>query len=652
MSTLPGATANKLMTNTWLDDKISPKYTTFPFLTFSITWKLTYGTTTTVTTTKTCKYNAIGIDGDDRIIYGITDWTHHAGVTDSNFSTNKVGHPQMAAWGNVLSIFYLPIINAQLSISRLLELAEFPITEVHAHLGNLPIGVYTLSQIQYAISSMGTIAFTNPRIMSSVEKYFYMVSNGGVEYGGNKINNDGTPPSAITPYIEGEANSSKRVITYKDYNNIFTGTSGDSLKCVREDVNDFNEVTYYAVPGAVYTAYYGPSHASNVKPQFGVDLTQTTRVTIIPPTMTGLQKWNKENTDVNTAVIIPCLNLNMGGLDKQMSIGSGKDPKLNALDIFWNLENKTTTYIYTTNGFFGKCTRLDNDGSGALLGQSIVNPMLADKNIKIYPGDIFGRQPYMTPSILQDSPYDIYKVSYLPFSTAMQYYKHPTINRRLTLADGLDSKTIGGTTYAVVPVIYIPSTIAMYGASGSCNVTLTTSANGYPMVNISFTQMIFYIYKYAYGNLSSVVGNNATQRVGYDEIRDMSAFLNQLNTKSNFTGTMNYTQRDNKGTTKSYRVRITPNVTFTASSDSSGNVILKANAQNYSTSLYNGSIPTATTIGTSNVTFNSIDVDGFLIGSVSSSERTTNTSFTVWSGNGSTTSSASLTNVIGDFDYE
>lgn len=652
MSTLPGATANKLMTNTWLDDKISPKYTTFPFLTFSITWKLTYGTTITATTTKTCKYNAIGISGDDRIIYGITDWTHHAGVTDSNFSTNKVGHPQMAAWGNVLSIFYLPIINAQLSISRLLELAEFPITEVHAHLVNLPIGVYTLSQIQSAISSMGTIAFTNPRIMSSVEKYFYMVSNGGVEYGGNKINYDGTPPSAITSYIEGEANSSKRVITYKDYNNIFTGTSGDSLKCVREDVDDFNEVIYYAVPGMVYTAYYGPSSANNVRPLYGVDLNQTSSVKIIPPTMTGLQKWNKENTGLDAATIVPALNLNRGGLDKQTHIGNGNDTKLNALNIFWNFENKTTTYIYTTTAFFGKCTRLDNDGSGALLSQSGVNTMFADENIKIYPGDIFGRQPYMTPSILQDSPYDIYKVSYLPFSIAIQYYKHPTINRRLTLADGLDFKTIGGTSYAVVPVIYIPSTIAMYGASGSCNVTLTTSANGYPMVNISFTQMTFYIYKYAYGNLSSVVGNNATQRVGYDEIRDMSAFLNQLNTKSNFTGTMNYTQRDNKGTTKSYTVRITPNVTFTASSDSSGNVILKANAQNYSTSLYNGSIPTATTIGTSNVTFNSIDVDGFLIGSVSSSERTTNTSFTVWSGNGSTTSSASLTNVIGDFDYE
>ena len=648
MSTLPGATANKLMTNTWLDDKISPKYTTFPFLTFSITWKLTYGTTITATTTKTCKYNAIGIDGDDRIIYGITDWTHNAGVTDSNFSMNKVGHLQMAAWGNVLSIFYLPIINAQLSISRLLRLAEFPITEVHAHLGNLPIGVYTLSQIQSAISSKGTIAFTNPSMMTSVEKYFYMVSNGGVEYGGNKINYDGTPPSAITPYIKGEANSSKRVITYKDYNNIFTGTSGDSLKCVREDVNDFNEVTYYAVPGAVYTAYYGPSHASNVMPQFGVDLNQTTSVTIIPPTMTGLQKWNKENTGTNTATIIPVLNLNRGGLDKQMLIGNGIDTKLNALNIFWNLEDKRTTYIYATTAFFGKCTLLDNDGSGSLLGQSVKNPMLADKDLKIYPGDIFGRQPYMTPSILQDSPYDIYKVSYLPYNLATQYYKHPTMNRRLTSSDGLASKTIGGTSYAVVPVIYIPSTIAMYSATGSCNVTLTTTTT----VNISFTSnRKFYIYKYAYGNLSTVVGNNATQRVGYDEIRDMSAFLNQLNSTSDFTGKMNYTQRDSVGKTRSYIMSFTPNVTFTASSDSSGYLILTANAQNYSNSLYNGYVPTATTIGTSEIRFNSVDIDGFLIGSVTSAERIANTSFPVWTGYGAT-SSASLTNVIGDFDYE
>jgi hypothetical protein len=649
MSTLSGAIANKLMTNTWLDDKISPKYTTFPFLTFNITWKLTYGTTTT---TKTCKYNAIGIDGDDRIIYGITDWTHNAGVTDSNFSTNKVGHSEMAAWGNVLSKFYLPIVNDIPSIEFLLALAKFPITEVHAHLGNLPIGTYKLSQIQSAISSMGTIDISNSKIMASVEKYIYKVSNGGVEYGGNKINYDGTPPSVITPYIEGEANSSKRVITYKDYNNIFTGTSGDSLKCVREDVNDFNEVIYYAVPGMVYTAYYGPGHASNVRPLHGVDLNQTSSVTIIPPTMTGLQKWNKENTGLDDATIIPVLNLNRGGLDKQINIGNGNNTKLNALNIFWNFEDKKTTYIYATTAFFGKCTRLDNDGSGALLGQAGTNPMFADKDIKIYPGDIFGRQPYMTPSILQDSPYDIYKVSYLPFSTAIQYYKHPTMNRSLTSSDGLDYKTIGGNSYAVIPVIYIPSTISMISATGSCNVTLTTTTT-YPTVNISFTSnRQFYIYKYAYGNLSFISGNNASQRVHYNEIFDMSAFLNQLNTKSNFTGTMNYTQLNSEGYPRSHTLKFTPKVTFTASSDSSGNLLLTANAQNYSSEpLYNGYLASATTIGTSEIRFNSVDIDGFLIGVVSSYERTTNTSFAVWTGTGGT-SSASLTNVIGDFDYE
>lgn len=650
MSTLSGATANKLMTNTWLDDKISPKYTTFPFLTFSITWKLTSGN---YTTTKTCKYNALNISGVDRIIYGITDWTHNAGITDSAFTTGSLEHSRMAMWGRVLSMCYLPVINNQTSISYLLELAEFPITKVQEHLGNLPIGTYTLSQIQSAISSMGTITVLNSREMSSIEKYFYRVSNGGVEYGGNKINYDGTPPSAITSYISGEPNTSKRVITYKDYNNIFTGTSGNSLKCVREDVNDFNEVIYYAVPGTVYTTYYGPGHASNVCPLHGVDLNQTTRVTIIPPTMTGLQKWNKENAGFNAAHIIPVLNLNKGGLDKQMFIGNGEsDTKLNALNIFWNLENKPA-YGFATTAFFGKCTRLDNDGSGSLLGASGAN-LLADKDMKIYPGDIFGRQPYMTPSILQDSPYDIYKVSYLPFSTAVQYYKHPTMNRYLTSSDGLDSKTIDGTSYAVVPVIYIPSTIRMYSSMGSCVVTLTPTQNSFPLADISFTSnMKFYIYKYAYGNLSSVSNNNNTQRVYYDDIRDMSAFLNQLNSKSNFTGTMDYTQRDSVGDTRSYTAKFTPKVTFTASSDSSGYLILTANAQNYSNlALYNGYDPILTTIGTTRVVFNSVDIEGFLIGGVSSTERTTHTSFTVWTHSGGGTSSASLTNVIGDFDNE
>lgn len=659
MSTLSGAIANKLMTNTWLDDKISPKYTTFPFLTFSITWKLTSGS---YTTTKLCTYKAMTINIDDRIVYGITNCTHSAGII--NPSSSVTSHGILAAWGDVLSKFYLPIINGTPTIEQILEVAEFPITKVQEYLGNLPIGTYTLSQIQSAISLNGTIDVINRVEISDIEKYFYKVSNSGVEYGGNKINYDGTPPSEITSYISGEANSSKRVITYKDYNNIFTGLSGGSLRGVREDWDDFNEVTYYAVIGNVYTTYYGPDHGSNVNALTtgGVDLTENSTPIIIPPTITGLDHWN-QNAGADAYNTSPYLSLNVGGSNRHMTIGSGSSTssiyELNARDIAWNyVSNKATHKYYAPGssggyGFFGKCERNDNDAMSATLGVSVKANIKMEKDTKIYPGDIFGRQPYITPSILQDLSFDICKVSYLPYNLATQYYKHPTIDRSITSSDGLDSKTIGGTSYAVVPVIYIPSTIAMYSVTGSCNVTLTTTTT-YPTVNISFTSnRQFYIYKYAYGNLSSVSGNNATQRVLYNEIFDMSAFLNQLNSTSDFTGTMNYTQKNSGGQTISYTHKFTPKVTFTASSDSSGNLLLTANAQNYSSgSLYNGYIPTATTIGTSEVRFNSVDINGFLIGVVSSYERTTNTSFAVWTGTGNGTSSASLTNVIGDFDYE
>lgn len=654
MSTLSGATANQLMTNTWLDDKISPKYTTFPFLTFSITWKLKCGT---YTTTKICKYNAISIS-DSRILYGVTNCTHSAGITEAGYNPSITQHFTMSYWGGILSTFYLPIITTNITIGDLLLQAEFQVTEVSNSV-DLPLGVYRLSELQYAISSKGTITFENSTTKTSIEKYIYIVSNSGVEYGGNKFNYNGTPPSSITSYISGEANSSKRVITYKDYNNIFTGTASSSKKCVREDVNDFNVVTYYAVIGAVYTTYNGPDHANNVNALTagGVDLSQNSSCVIIPPTITGLSKWNEANGAGEPAVIYSYLNLNRGGLNKQTTISNGNDQyALNVHDIAWNYESNKAKYEYSDSGkvfaFFGRYLRYDNDGSGSALGSSTRTGLIASENRKIYPGDIFGRQPYITPSILQDSTYDIYKVSYLPYSDAVQYYRHPTMNRSITSSDGLASKSINGTSYAVVPIIYIPSTIRMYTSSGTCSVSVSIEANGYHKLNATFTQnRTFYVYKYAFGNRTAVSGHNSLQRVKESDIWDIDKFLNQLNSGSKFNGEINYTQTQN-GVVREYKKTFTPTVTWTKSKDSSGYLILYASAQNYSVQVYNGYIPNSTTVGASSIKLTSSGVDGFLVGSVSSTERTTDTTITVWSGNGGGTSSASLTNVIGDFDNE
>lgn len=659
MSTLSGATANKLMTNTWLDSKISPQYTKYPFLTFSITWKLTYGTrTSSVYATRTCKYNAISVGSDHRIIYGVTSSTYSAGITDANFNSSVTSHYVLSAWSEVLSQFYLPIISGNVTIGNLLEYAEFQVATADDK-ASLAVGSYTLAQLQNAISSKGTITANNTTAKTTLEKDFIQVTNAGVKYGGNCISNTGTPPSTITKYINGEENSSKRVITEKDFYKIFTGTNGTTNKCVREDINLFNEVTYYPVIGEIYTTYYGPKHNSNVsKLMGGVDLKETSSPILIPPTMSGLDYWNNINVGYCSAMVYVYLSLNRGGSTKNQYIGygdgygDGTQDTIRAMDIAWNYSSNKERYTYTNvatsgNSFFRKYVRGDNDASGAALGASVTNGPVIAKGRKIYPGDIYGREPYITPSILMDSSYDIYKVSYLPYSDAVQYYKHPTMNRNLTSSDGLDVKNGN----AVVPVVYIPSTIRLY-SSGTCSVSVKVNSSGYHIMTASFTSnRPFYVYKYAFGNRTAVTGNNSLQRVREDEIYDIDAFLSQLNSGSKFEGKINYTQVFN-GTSRQYTEVFTPTVTWIKSTDTSGYLVLYATAQSYSDTLYNGYNPQSTTIGTSTITLNSTGVNGFLVGAVSSSERTTDTITTVWSGSGGGTTSASLTNVIGDFDYE
>jgi hypothetical protein len=109
-----------------------------------------------------------------------------------------------------------------------------------------------------------------------------------------------------------------------------------------------------------------------------------------------------------------------------------------------------------------------------------------------------------------------------------------------------------------------------------------------------------------------------------------------------------------------------PIVTFTASTDRSGYLVITANASRHTTgALYIGSNPRTTVINSINVTMSSTGIDGFLLGPITSNERTTNITQTLWSyvntSTGSGTSSASTLSldddgidtadfVIGSFD--
>lgn len=675
MGTISGATVNKIMTNTWLDSKISPVYHAYKFLTFTITWKITNGT---YTITRNCTYKAVNRQ-NDRITYVLTQCTYVAGITDAALNTSMIGHVKLQDVSRVLNKIYLPIINSNITISNLLSMAEFIITSASVNLGNLSPGSYTLSQIQSAISSVGTtISVNNSSTLTTVEKTLYDITNAGVEYGGNYINYRGVPPSAITNYITRtpvENNSSRRAITQRDFLNVFRNVEILNYRCVREDIDMFNNITFYPTLGTSYLNYVEPESTRNTL-SININISKTNNYVIIPPTLTGIEYWNGQTGNFDNSFT---QYLSLYRADEDINDGitisvNNSAQKLNANDIAFNYENVNNKISNRTTfselGFFGKYTigGNTNDMYGATLGVSSVNSttLKLARNRKVYPGDVYNRRPYITPRIIfetdQSLPVNIYNVDYLPMSDAAQHYKHPTMNRSLTTSDGLEADSNGK---AIVPVIYIPSTIRLYQA-GTCSYTMNTSGT-YPVVTVSFSSNIsFYVYRYAYGNRGSVPSHTTTYRVRTSEIYDLDTFMSQLRSGRVIDGRINFTQTFQSGSTGTGSVSCNPTITFSYSTDSSGNLVITASASRFtSTSLYLGRTAKSTVVNSIEVTMSSTGIDGFLLGPITSYERTTNITQTLWSyvntSTGSGTSSASTLSldddgidtadfVIGSFD--
>lgn len=672
MGTLSGATVNKIMTNTWLDSKISPVYHRYRFLTFIITWQITNGT---YTITRDCTYNAVKIQSD-KIIYVLTRCAYVAGITDEALNASDTGHKMLLEVSRVLNKMYLPTININTTINNLLSMAEFQITSTSTCLGNLSPGSYTLSQIQSALNSVRTtITVNNPKSTTALQKTLYDISNAGVEFGGNCIDYKGVPPSTITNYINRtpeEDNSSRRAITKNDFFKIFRNATTVDYRCVKENINMFNKVTFYPTIGTVYTSYIEPGSSSNTR-TIPLNISKTSTYTIIPPTLTGIEYWNGRTGNYDTS-FTQYLGLYRSDEDVNNLIAIGVNDsgqKLNANDIAFNYENVTNkiTPIFSSTGFFGRyiISGNTNDMYGASVGSSSSNStiLITAQNRKVYPGDIYNRKPYITPRISfetdQSVPINIYNVDYLSISDAVQHYQHPTISRRLTSSDGLEPDANGK---AIVPVIYIPSTISL-SQSGTCRYTMNTSGT-YPTITITFSSgLSFFVYRYAYGNRGTMASNTTAHRVKSTEIYNLTTFMSQLNSGRVISGEINFTQTfENESRTGSQS--FTPTVTFTASSDRSGYLVITANANRFtSQSLYIGSNPKNTVINSISVTMTSTGIDGFLLGSITSTERTANVTQTLWShfnsSTGSGTSSASTLSldddgidaadfVIGSFD--
>ena len=672
MGTISGATVNKIMTNTWLDSKISPVYNTYKFLTFTITWKITYST---YTITRNCTYKAVNRQ-NDRITYVLTQCTYVAGITDANLNTSTIGHVKLKDVARVLNKISLPIINGNITISNLLSMAEFLITSTSANLGNLSTGYYTLSQIQSAISSVGTtISVNNSSTLTTVEKTLYDVINAGVEYGGNYINYRGVPPSTITNYITRtpvENNSSRRAITLNDFLKIFRNVNLLNYRCVREDIDMFNNITFYPTLGTVYLNYLEPESTRNTL-SINTNISKINNYVIIPPTLTGLEYWNGQTGNYENSFT---QYLNLYRADEDINDGiiinvNNSGQKLNANDIAFNYEKSNSKIsnwtTFTELGFFGKYTigGTTNDVYGATLGMSSANTttLKLARNRKIYPGDVYNRSPYISPRIIfemdQSLPVNIYNVDYLPMSDAVQHYQHPTMNRSLTSSDGLESDN----GKAIVPVIYIPSTIRLY-QTGTCSYTMGTSGS-YPNVTVRYSSLTFYVYRYAYGDRGSMPSNTTTYRVRTSEIYDLDTFMSQLNSGCVLHGDVNFTQRFEVGS-RSGSSSLTPTVTFTASTDSSGYLTITATADICTSGgLYIGSNPKSTTIDSIKVEMYSTGINGFHLGPITSYERASSITQTLWSyvntSTGSGTSSASTLSldddgidtadfVIGSFD--
>lgn len=672
MGTLSGATTNKIMTNTWLDSRISPVYNSYNFLTFNITWKITYST---YTITRTCTYKAVKRQ-DDKIIYVLTKCTYVAGITDANYSGGMSQHARLMTIGHVLSKIYLPIIDGNISIRNLLSVAEFLIESTSAHLGNLSPGLYTLSQIQTAIKSVSTtITVNNLNSLTTIEKTIYDILNAGVEYGGNCVDYRGVPPSEITNYINRtpeEDNSSRRAITQRDFLNIFRNVDILNYRCEIENIDTFNNVTFYPTIGTSYLNYVEPESTRNTL-SININISKTNNYVIIPPTLTGIEYWNGR-TGNYTIPFVQYLRLYRANENVNDSIYIGVNDsgqKLNANDIAFNYKNITnkTTPTFRSVAFFRIYTfENTNDMYGASQNFSSINsvPLILAKNRKVYPGDIYNRKPYITPRIAfetdQSIPVNIYNVDYLPMSDASQHYQHPTIKRYLTSSDGLESDNNGK---AIVPVIYIPSTIRLY-RSGTCSYSLNTSGQ-YPIANVTFSRgLSFFVYRYAYGNRGSMANNSVAHQVLTSEIYDLDTFMSQLNSGCSLDGAINFTQTFDGTGNRSRSVACAPTVTFTASTDRSGYLIITANASRFTSEpLYIGSNPRSTVINSIYVNMTSTGIDGFLLGPITSNERTTDVTQRLWyyvnTSTGSGTSSASTLSldddgidtadfVIGSFD--
>lgn len=661
MSTLSGAITNKIMTNTWLDSKISPKYTGSPCYRISIDWFIESGT---ISISRKCTYRALKIL-DNTVYYGLVDVKYVSGSKDTDYRAT-------VDWKNVenlcciLNTFYLPIVYG--SIGDIRRVIKFPVPNALDVTGGLSQGQYTLIQIQNAISPQNATIGSPAMPLLMLEKYICNVSNAGVEFEGNYMQYNGAPPSVSNgTFIDDELNSSNRAITDKHFTKIFTGVEGDTNRCIRQDIDVFTNVVFYPVIGDIYEIYNAPGHSSNKFPDsLSTDISDTSvfnTIKIVPPTFSGLDYWNFGDD----SKLIPInLSLNRGGgsdIDCHITVNNEyTSAKLNAVDVAWNYTSGKNPYLLEGGGvlipddgiLFQKFTINDNDVYGATLGYGSSNQknscIKLARNRKFYPGDIHGRNPYITPSILQDSTYKRYDIEYLHISDASRLYVHPTMNRSLSSSDGFVADSSGK---AIIPVIYIPSTISFASVEGTCTVSLTHPSNSTPKISISLSaDKKFYVYKYAYGNRTGVVNGNYLQRVKSSEIENLSEFISQLNSGAIFSGVVNYKLYYNGvGRSRQYPFKATP--TFTCSSDSSGYLILTVNASApQNVGLYDGQNTQYASIESSTVTMTSTGVDGFLVGAVSSTVRTTDTATIIWSGGSSGSSSAMLTNTIGDFDYE
>lgn len=488
--------SNRIITNTFISDKLLPNVINTFRYSFNITITIKTGSLTV------CSYN---IKYKLLCKKNVTLFTKTSNIIRENcyiYVVDESSNGYLSSTGIVLnSVKTLNIICIPIDVENINDFFN----EVYSYKPSGNTGTI-ISQTKLNDGSNSILGNNNSNYVITFESTYqngikkYISENTGIKYGNNYLGNENS--SLI---IEGIENTKKHCLTNVEYYNIFgytySGTNANT-KCIKSEVlKKIKTNNIYPVIGSVYydedDGYYkstGKIHKMlhtddlNLSSEEILDEYGQWPILLVPPVIPGYKQYLND-IQGNGTPKVENISINQFIIEEKTSF-FGNDASLN---IYNGINNKTTSnvifddyYIYKfkennneivsdgyigTNNIFLKYTIKDIYSGLVVSSKPTVSNMKVE-NIKatdkLCQGDILlGTKPIIVPGIMEnitsisDNIY-YHKLSYIDVDTAKKYYVDP--NTFLKIEDEIEEDSNGN---AIIPVKVLKSDFYVDSAKSS-----------------------------------------------------------------------------------------------------------------------------------------------------------------------------------------